>query len=209
MLIRMMNRRSLVFLALAVTAFAVSISAKPKFSNVYTSPDAKTASFAGKKIAAMVIDKDESLRVAGEEALADELTKRGMQGVPSYRLLPKELLSKPAEAKAFVERAGVDGVVAFRAVNAAQQKVYVPATWSTDYYTSFWGYYGYGWGTVYTSGYTRDERFVSVETLIFSVSKNQLLWAGLSTDDDPKKTPRKVIEDVVKEAAKEIEKMRK
>ena len=205
----MMRRRSLALLVLLVVAFAVSISAKPKFSSVWSSPDAKSASFAGKKIAAMVIDTDESLRVAGEEALADELTKRGMQGVPSYRLVPKELLKNADQAKAFFERAGVDGVVAFRAVNASQRKVYQPATWSTDYYSSFWGYYGYGWGSVYTSGYTREERFVSVETLIFSVSKNQLLWAGLSTDDDPKKTPRKVIEDVVKEAAKEIEKMRK
>jgi len=205
----MMRRRSLALLVLLVVAFAVSISAKPKFSSVWSSPDAKSASFAGKKIAAMVIDTDESLRVAGEEALADELTKRGMQGVPSYRLVPKELLKNADQAKAFFERAGVDGVVAFRAVNASQRKVYQPATWSTDYYSSFWGYYGYGWGSVYTSGYTREERFVSVETLIFSVRKNQLLWAGLSTDDDPKKTPRKVIEDVVKEAAKEIEKMRK
>ena len=209
MLIVMMRRRSIVCLVLLAGALAVSLSAKPKFSNVWTSPDAKSASFAGKKIAAMVIDLDDSLRVAGEEALADELTKRGMQGVPSYRLLPKELLKDPVKAKAFIEKAGVDGVVAFRAVNASQQKIYQPATWSTEYYSNFWGYYGYGWGAVYTSGYTRDERFVSVETLIFSVSKNTLLWAGLSTDDDPKKTPRAVIEDVVKEAAKEIEKMKK
>ena len=205
----MTRRRSLLLLVLLVGAFAVSISAKPKFSNVYSAPDAKSASLAGKKIAAMVIDKDESLRVAGEEALADELTKRGMQAVPSYRLLPKELLTDPAKAKPFVEKAGIDAVVAFRAVNASQQKIYQPATWSTEYYSNFWGYYGYGWGAVYQSGYTRDERFVSVETLIFSVSKNTLLWAGLSTDDDPKKTPRAVIEDVVKEAAKEIEKFRK
>ena len=147
------------------------------------------------------------MRVAGEEALATK-PKRGMRACPRIACC-RRALKDPVQAKAFVERAGVEGVIAFRAINASQQKVIVPATWSTDYYSSFWGYYGYGWGTVYTSSYTRDEKFVSVETLIFSVTKNQLLWAGLSTDDDPKKTPRAVITDVVKEAAKEIEKLRK
>ena len=47
---------------------------------------------AGQKVAALVIDKDESLRVAGEEGLARELSDRGLQGVASYRFVPKEEL---------------------------------------------------------------------------------------------------------------------
>jgi len=201
----MMRRRSLALLVLLVVAFAVSISAKPKFSSVWSSPDAKSASFAGKKIAAMVIDTDESLRVAGEEALADELTKRGMQGVPSYRLVPKELLKNADQAKAFFERAGVDGVVAFRAVNASQRKVYQPATWSTDYYSSFWGYYGYGWGSVYIPGTRENETFVTVESIIFSVPRNELLWAAVSETRNPKDLAG-FIEELVKASVKEMQK---
>ena len=81
----------------------------------------------------------------------------------------------------------------------------VPSTWTNTYYTSLWGYYGYGWGAVYTPGYTRDERFVSIETLIFSVPKNALMWAGLSVTENPK-DGRKVVAEVVKEAVNEMRK---
>lgn len=194
--------------AVAVSAIAVAgitLSAKTTFSSVWKSPDAARASFDGQKVAAVVIDRDESLRVAGEEVLADELTKRGIQGVPSYRIVPKELLQKPDEARGWFERAGVRGVVAFRLISDQQKKTIQPATWSTGYYTSLWGYYGYGWSAVYDPGYTRTDRYVSLETLIFSVPRNALLWAGVSTTDNAKNA-RELVEDVVKEAAREMEK---
>ena len=73
----------------------------------------------------------------------------------------------------------------------------------TPYYGSFWGYYGYGWNSVYDPGYVRDDRVISLETLIFSVPKNVLLWAGMSETENPKNAAA-VVAEVVKEAAKEI-----
>ena len=55
--------------------------------------------FGGKKVAALVIDKDESLRVSGEEALVRELTARGIQGVASYRIVPREELQNADRAR--------------------------------------------------------------------------------------------------------------
>ena len=59
---------------------------------MWKSADAGSVSFAGQKVAALVIDKDDSLRVAGEEALVRELNARGMHGGASYRMVPKEEL---------------------------------------------------------------------------------------------------------------------
>ena len=80
-------------------ALSVSLAAKTKFSSVWKSPDAATISFAGKKVAALVIDKDDSLRVAGEEALVRELNARGMNGVASYRMMPKETARIPCRRR--------------------------------------------------------------------------------------------------------------
>ena len=200
------HHRLFALAALSVLA-VVSVSADTKFSSVWKSPDASRTLLGGLKVAAVVIDQDESLRVAGEEALADELTKRGMQGVPSYRFVPKELLKKPEEARGWFEKAGVQGVIAFRVLSAEQRRTITPATWSSAYYSTLWGYYGYGWGTaaVFTPGSDRTERFVSLETLVFSVPRNSLLWAGVSTTENPKNT-RAAVEEVVKEAVKEMEK---
>ena len=68
-------RRQLV--ALAIVLFAVDVLAeKPKFTSSWRSPEASGVTFAGKKVAALVITSDEHLRVAGEEGLARELVSR-------------------------------------------------------------------------------------------------------------------------------------
>jgi hypothetical protein len=191
--------------AALLAAAAVSTSAKTKFESVWKSPDAATISFAGAKVAALVIDQDDSLRVAGEEALVRELSARGMQGVASYRMVPKEELLDADRARPWYEKAGVQGVVALRVVNDDRRKTYMPSTWTSTYYSSLWGYYSYGWGVTFTPGYRRDERILSLETLEFSVTKNALVWAGLSVTENPK-DGAKVVAEVVKEAVSEMRK---
>ncbi len=197
--------RRLLLIAALVVALAGSTVAKTKFKSVWKGPDAAGTTFGGKKVAALIIDKDESLRISGEEALARELTARGMQGVASYRIVPREELQNADRAKVWYEKAGVEGVVAFRVVSDEKRRTWQPSSWSTPYYGSFWGYYGYSWGAVYDPGYVRDDRVVSLETLIFSVPKNSLLWAGMSETENPKNGAA-VVAEVVKEAAKEMKK---
>lgn len=168
-------------------------------------PDAAGMTFTGKKVAALIIDKDESLRISGEEALVRELTARGIQGVASYRIVPREELQNADRARVWYEQAGVEGVVAFRVVSDEKRRTWQPSNWSTPYYGSLWGYYGYGWGSVYDPGYVRDDRIVSPETLVFSVPKNSLVWAGMSETENPKNAAA-VVDEVVREAAKEMEK---
>ena len=53
-------------------------------------------------------------------------------------------------------------------------------------------------------GVDRDT-VITVETLIFSVPRNQLLWAAVSETRNPK-TLQKFVEDLVKESVKELQK---
>ena len=207
MLAGMLKHQRLFAIVALVALTATALAAKTTFSSVWKSPDASKIFLGGSKVAAVVIDQDESLRVAGEEALAEELTRRGMQGVPSYRMMPKELLKQPDQAKGWFEKAGVLGIVAFRLISDERRKTITPSTWSSAYYTTIGGYYGYGWGSaaVFTVGSNRTDRFVSLETLVYSVPRDRLLWAGVSTSDNPK-SARDVVEEVVREAVKEMEK---
>src|SRR5687768_9626414 len=68
-----------------VVALAVAAQAAITFTSTFKSMDAGAVSFAGKKVAALVMSNDDSLRVAGEESLARELGARGMQAVATYR----------------------------------------------------------------------------------------------------------------------------
>jgi hypothetical protein len=167
--------------------------------------DAGTISLAGKKVAALVISKDDSLRVTGEDGLARELTARGMQGVATYRIAPKEELQSGERAKVWFEKANVEGVVVLRPVSSEKRTSYTTGTWTTPYYSSLWGYYNYGWGSAYIPGSIESATFVVVESTIYSVPRNELLWAAVSETKNPKDL-RGFIEELVKESVKEMQK---
>jgi hypothetical protein len=76
----------------------------------------------------------------------------------------------------------VDAVIAVRVLSKEQQTNYTPGT---AYYGSTWGYWGYGWGAAYSPGYMTTDQIVTVETLVFSVSQNKLVWAGQSKTTNP------------------------
>ena len=199
-----MRRLLLTILPATILAAAV-VSAAPEFKSVWKSPDAAQVSFAGKKIAALVITQDDSLRMSGEEALVRELSARGLQAVATYRMAPKEVLQNVESARGWFEKAGVEGVVALRPVSSEKRIAYNDSLWMSPSYNTFWGYYGYSYSTVVVIGGADRDTVVTVESLIFSVARNQLMWAAVSETRNPK-TLQKLIEDVVKESVKELQK---
>lgn len=193
--------RTLLALALAPgVAFAGA-----KFTSVWKAPDIGATRLAGQKVAALIMADDESLRVSGEEALARELSQRGAQGVAAYRLIPKEEIRVPEKAKGWFEQAGVQALVVMRIVSADTKTTYTPGTWVSPYYGTLWGYYGYGWGGMYLPGHSQEDLVLVVETLIYSVPRDKLLWAGVSETKNPKQL-QKVVADLVESAAKEMKK---
>ena len=188
-----------------MAATATLVADTPKFTSTWKWMDAGTVSFAGKKVAALVISKDESLRVAGEEALVRELTGRGLQMVATYRIVPRPELETADKARVWYEKNGVEGVVALRPTSREKVVSYTPSMWVSASYGSLWSYYDYGWGAVYVPQRTREDTHVVVETLVFSVPRNQLVWAGVSETRNPKEL-QQFVKDLVGVAAKEMEK---
>jgi hypothetical protein len=70
-----------------------------------------------------------------------------------------------------------------------------------------WGYYGYSYGVVFTPGSSRTDRTLVVETLIYSLPLDKLLWAGVATTNNPKEAP-KFMRELVEAALKEMKKQR-
>jgi len=195
------------YTAIAVLLAGVTLAAaSTKFKSTWKAPGLEPVSFAGKRVVALVISDDDSLRVSSEEGLASELTDRGLNGVPSYRIIPKEEVKDPDKARGWFERAQAEGVVAMRLVDARKVQTYTPATWTGPYYGSLWGYYGYGWGSgMYIPPRVDEDALVTIETLIFSVPQNKLLWAAVSETKNPK-SARQLLADLVKTTAKELQK---
>jgi hypothetical protein len=199
-------RRPCLPITLIAAALAVAgLAAAPEFKSIWKSPDAAEVSFAGKKLAALVITQDDGLRVAGEESLASELTARGLQAVPTYRFAPKEELLNAERARGWFEKAAIEGVVALRPLRSEQRLSYDNNVWLSTSYNTFWNYYGYGWTTVTPIGAPSRDELITVESLIYSVPRNQLLWAAVSETRNPKSL-QQFVDELVKESVNELRK---
>jgi hypothetical protein len=187
----------------AAAALAAAACTSTTFNSTWKAPGAGPLNFKGKKVAALVISKEEGVRYGAEDALAQEITRQGAVGVAAYGLIPKELTQDKEKAKEFLAKAGVAGVVAMRAVGKDQQISSSPATYyGGPYYATFWGggYYGWGWGGVYDPGYVRTDTIVYVETLVYSLEQDKLVWAGRSQTTNPSKVGDFIKELTVKAA---------
>ena len=192
--------------ALVVTAaVAAAGCASTSFNSTWRNPAAQPGSFKGKKVAALIVSKEEGIRYGAEDALARELTARGIVGIAAYTLIPKELVQDKDKAKEFLEKANVVGVVAMRVVGKDQQVTQSAGGmyWGGPAYATFWGggYYGYGWGGVYSPGYMRTDTIVTVEILVYSLEQDKLVWAAQSETTNPEKVGPFIKELVAKAAA--------
>ena len=203
-MIRRFRRPSALLLLVAFFASSVTLGAV-KFTSTWAAPDAAKITFKGQKVVALVMSDDISLRMSAEEALTRELTARGMNGVSAYRLIPREELKDPERARGWFEREAVAGVVALRPVGQHKEKRYPADIWASPTYSTLWGYYPYGWTTVYVVGSNPTDTVLVVESLIFQVSTGKLVWGGVSETTNPKSL-QALVADIVKEAAKKIEK---
>ena len=176
--------RSLAAAALLVIAIAGLAAQTPEFRSVWKSPEVSKLNFAGKKVAALVITDDLSLQMSGEEALQRELSARQVTASATYRFVPRQELRDAKAARAWYEKAGIEGVVALRPMavdNITEARTVLLAGYSQD----FWGYYGYGWQNVIPIG-TKTSTIVVVETLVYDLARGQLIWAATSEARNPK-----------------------
>ena len=170
----------------AIVASSVALSAQSSaFRSTWKAENVQKLDMAGKKVVAVLISDDDSLRMSVEEAMARELTARGPVGVAGYRTIPAELLKDAGKARAWFERTGAAGVMVLRVLSVDKETVASAVVWSTMYYQDFNNYYATGWGTV-TPLRTRQVTTIAVETVLFDVSNGKLIWGGVTETTNPK-----------------------
>jgi hypothetical protein len=158
------------------------------FTSTWKTPDVATVSPVGKTIVAVFVTRDESKRRAAEDAIAADLTARGAKGIAGYTILPTPPNSQSLDsdaARAQLKAAGANGVIVMRVVGRDQRVSYTPGYTAPAPYGGFGPYWGYGWSTVYQPGYLQTDTDVSVETLVYSLTQDKLLWASTSRTTNP------------------------
>lgn len=176
--------RTLTKTVVAATA-AVTLAAcgSTSLQSTWKNPAAAPLNLKAKKVAVLVVIDEEALRYAVEDQAVREITAHGAIGVPSYRLLPQAQIRDKERAQAVFETEEIEAVVAVRPV--AKEQAISGSFSSHPGYSSFWGpgfWGGGGWGG---DGYLRTDTILIVETLVYSLEQNQLVWASQSQTMNP------------------------
>ena len=180
------------------------------FVSSWKAPDATPLQVSGAKVAAIVMMNDSSSRRAAEDALVRELNMHGAMGVPLYQIIPNDADAKDeAKVKAALEAGGFGGAVTMRPVSKDKEVVSTPVTYVGPTYGGFYGgYYPYGWGGAYggavVGGDIRTNTIVTIETLVYSLRQNKLVWGGQSKSTNPSSVD-KLIRETAEKTARELQ----
>src|SRR5262249_41062803 len=118
--------------------------------------------------------------------LAAELRVRGLRPIPSFTLIPTDQVDDREKAAAAIQSSGAVALFVMRPVAVNKEQTFVPPTYMGPGPYGGWGpYYGYGWSSAYSPGYVVTDTVVRVETLVFDLRQNKLLWAGQSETTNP------------------------
>lgn len=158
--------------------------------------------------------KDEASRRITENRIAanNPVFKTSYQYLDASSTLTKEQKLKILEDENF------DGVISMRLVSKEKETTYVPGTYTGMYYGGFdgmyAGMYGYGFGNwygmyspnFYDPGYYQETTSYMVETNVFSLKQNKLIWTGTTESQyvtDLGQTVNAIMQAVVKEMKKD------
>jgi len=135
-----------------------------------------------KKIGVIVMSKDPMIRRTAEDTLVSHITRT--QAVPAYALLSETDELSSDRVKTRLKEAGVDGVVVMRMIGVDKQTSWVPGNYPPAY-GGFSSYWGYAHPMTYNPGYLQTDTIVQVETNVYSLADDKLVYAARSETFNP------------------------
>jgi len=132
---------------------------------------------------AVFVTRDEALRRTVEDKLAAQFPNV----TPSYRFFPTvDTATARIEMASRLGEAGFDGAIMMRVADVTITPVYATGAYWYDRPYGFNSYWGYAWATPYDPGYYGENRIVTIETQIYSLKDDRLIFAARSQTTNPK-----------------------
>jgi hypothetical protein len=142
----------------------------------------------GQKMMVVALAQNERGRHMWEEAFSTALRSVKVTPVAGSTALPLSGEADESTLKQAIRDSGVNLVAVSRLVDVEKEQVYVPGS---TYYTpapSYYGMYGYyhnSYGMVSTPGYYQENKIYKLETNVYDVKTEKLVWSGLTETVNP------------------------
>ncbi len=204
---RSFPRRALIVAALASPIALGACSQSMKLVRSQVDPAFVPGSV--KSVFVVGVSNSPLMRKEYENAFVTALQSKNLKVSPGSELIPDIEQVDKAAVKAELEKRGVTHVLVTRVVDRKQVEQYHPPTYTTVGvgYGGYPGYYG-GWGsymsvgysTMSSPGYTTLHTVVSVESNLYELTTEKMIWTGLSEgypDDNPMDSFRPYINELI------------
>lgn len=180
-----MNRFTRLFAALLCV---VAVSCGTSSSLVQRWSDPNFEGQPGQKMIIIALAKSERNQKTWEGAFANILREVKVQPIAGSTVLPLQQAADEAALKQAVKETGADLAAVTRLVSVDKETTYVPGS---AYYTpapayyGFYGYYASSYAMVSTPGYYQEDKVYSVETNVYDVRTEKLVWSGVTETINP------------------------
>lgn len=142
------------------------------------------------KVLVVALLNSESNRHKAEEQMAKYLQGKG---VVSYKYLNYSFNENDEAAlRATIKADGFDGAITMRLLDVEKEITYTPGSIATypRYYRTFGGYYIRSWQYFSTPGSYSTTRRFTIETNVYSIKEDRIIWTGLTESTNPQGVAR-------------------
>jgi len=170
-------------LALSASLALSSCVAPPRVSDSWRDP--AVHEFNPAKTLVVVMSKEDNFR----RVVEDEFVRQLAPGTSSasYEFIPKDELSDTKKGAEAARAKGFNSVLVLRVLDVDEIQQRVPGAYSPVFITYGGSAYGsaYLWPTAYDRGYTYMEKTYRLETNLYGMSDDKLVWSGVVVVRDP------------------------
>ncbi len=142
----------------------------------------------GQKMIIIALSKSERSQKTWEGAFANILREVKVDPIAGSMVLPNTNIADEATLKEAVRNSGASLAAVTRLVSVDKEQTYVQGS---AYYTpapayyGFYGYYSSSYAMVSTPGYYQTDKIYSVETNVYDVKTEKLVWSGVTETLNP------------------------
>jgi len=192
----------LVFLSVILISM-MGCSPSTKLVKSWAAPGVSITQGTANKVLVIGMVSDDS----GRRVVEDQLVKKLKNATSSYTLISSSKMQETTDADLtkIIHDGHFTHVLMKLLADIQDETYYVPGTTSMSYYGGYYGYYGYGASVYSTPGYYTTDKIYSVETTVYSVNPDELIWTGTTQTVNPADLQR-TIDDVAEVVAYQMKK---
>jgi hypothetical protein len=186
--------KSFIFLIMLGTAMLCSCSPSTRITASWVDPTATNQMTTGKKVFIASLTRNLEVRSKLEDALAKEAESRQISAIKSSEhFRPDFYQNIPSEQQLLtqIRETGANSILTVSLIDTKSETRHVPGTRTYSpysfyrWYGGFYSYFNYWQPSFYDPGYYVEDKTYFLETNLYSVDKNQIIWSAQSETMNP------------------------